>query len=194
VGLAVLDMSMSVDGYIAGPNDDDPNNPGGDGFTLHGWGLTPEGELRETGPAGELMGEILSAGAVVSGRRTAEHAQHWGGVHHGDGVRAFVLSHRPAPPSVADYPLITYVTDGIESAIAQAKAAAGDRNVHVIGAHTAQGALDAGLLDEIQLHVVPVLFGGGRRLIDLLPARVQLEIVRVIDTPEATHLRYRIRR
>ncbi|XVQ11053.1 dihydrofolate reductase family protein [Spirillospora sp. CA-255316] len=185
---------MSVDGYVAGPNDDDPNKPGGDGFTLHEWGLTPEGGFRETGPEGDLMGEILAAGAVVSGRRTAEHAEHWGGVHHGDGVPVFVLSHRPAPPAIADYPLITYVTDGIESAMAQAKAAAGDRNVHVIGAQTAQGALEAGLLDEIQLHVVPVLFGGGRRLIDLLPARVQLEIVQVIDTPEATHLRYRVRR
>jgi dihydrofolate reductase len=105
-----------------------------------------------------------------------------------------VLSHRPAPPSVADYPLITYVTDGIESAMAQAKSAAGDRNVHVIGAYTAQRALEAELLDEIQLHVVPVLFGGGRGLIDVLSARVQLEVIRVIDTPQATHLRYRVRR
>jgi dihydrofolate reductase len=193
VGLAVLDMSVSVDGYIAGPNDDDPDNPGGDGFTLHEWALTSEGGFRETEPARELMGEIVSTGAVVSGRRTAEHAQHWGGIHHGDGVPVFVLSHRPAPPSVADYPLITYVTDGIESAMAQAKSAAGHRNVHVIGAYTAHRALEAELLDEIQLHVVPVLFGGGRRLIDVLSARVQLEVIRVIDTPQATHLRYRVR-
>lgn len=185
---------MSLDGYVAAPNDG-PGNPGGDGFIrLHEWGLTPDGEFRRSGPAGELLGEIEAAGAVVSGRRTAEQVDHWGGVHHGDGVPVFVVSNRPPGPSVANYPLVTYVADGIESAMAQAKAAAGDRNVHVIGAYTAQRALEAGVLDEIQLHVVPVLFGGGRRLVDVLPARVELEVVRVIDTPEATHLRYRVRR
>jgi dihydrofolate reductase len=86
------------------------------------------------------------------------------------------------------------VTDGIENAMAQAKAAAGDRNVMVHGAYTAQRALEAGVLDEIQIHQIPVLFGEGRRQFDILPARIELEIVRVIDTPEATHIRYRIRR
>jgi hypothetical protein len=90
------------------------------------------------------------------------------------------------------YPLVTYVTDGIASAMAQAKAGAGDGNVLVHGAYTAQTALAAGVLDELQIHQVPVLFGGGRRLFELLPARVELEIVRVIDTPAATHIRYRI--
>jgi dihydrofolate reductase len=90
--------------------------------------------------------------------------------------------------------LVTYVTDGIASAMAQAKAAAGDRNVLVQGAYTAQRTLEAGVLDELQIHQVPVLFGGGRRLFDLLASRVELDIVRVIDTPEATHIRYRVRR
>ena len=85
---------------------------------------------------------------------------------------------------------MTYVTDGIASAMAQAKAA-GDSDVLVHGAYTAQTALAAGVLDELQIHLVPVLFGGGRRLFELLPARVELEIVRVTDTPEATHIRYR---
>jgi dihydrofolate reductase len=88
--------------------------------------------------------------------------------------------------------LVTYVTDGIASAMARAKAAAGDRNVLVHGAYTAQAALVAGVLDELQIHQVPVLFGGGRRLFEVLPVRIELEIVRVIDTPEATHIRYRI--
>ena len=87
---------------------------------------------------------------------------------------------------------MTYVSDGITSAMAQAKAAAGDRNVLVHGATTAQTALSAGVLDEIQIHQVPVLFGGGRRQFELLPARTELEIVRVIDTPAATHIRYRV--
>jgi dihydrofolate reductase len=90
--------------------------------------------------------------------------------------------------------LVTYVTDGIANAMAQAKAAAGDRAVAVHGAYTAQRALEAGVLDELQIHQIPVLFGGGRPLFGLLPARVELDIVRVIDTPEATHIRYRVRR
>jgi dihydrofolate reductase len=188
-------MSMSLDGYIAGPNDD-VGNPGGDGFgRLHEWGFTADGEtFRSSGPGGELIDEINAAGAVLTGRRTAEQVDHWGGQHHGTGVPIFVPSHRPPGPSVANYPLVTYVSDGIASAMAQAKAAAGDRYVYVIGAYTAQRALEAGVLDEVQIHQIPVLFGGGRRLFDLLPSRVELDIVRVIDTPEATHIRYRIRR
>jgi dihydrofolate reductase len=87
--------------------------------------------------------------------------------------------------------LVTYVADGIASAMAKAKVAAGERNVLVHGAYTAQTAIAAGVLDELQIHQVPVLFGGGRRLFEILPARVELEIIRVIDTPEATHIRYR---
>ena len=100
----------------------------------------------------------------------------------------------PPGPSVANYPLVTYVTDGIASAMAQAKAAAGDRGVFVIGAYTAQHALEAGVLDELVIHQIPVLFGDGRRLFEVLPSRIELEIVRVIDTPEATHIHYRVRR
>jgi dihydrofolate reductase len=184
-------MSMSLDGYIAGPNDE-PANPGGDGFDrLHEWGATADGD-RPSGPAGELFDEMDATGAVLVGRRTAEQIDHWGGDHHG--VPMFVPSHRPPGPSAANYPLVTYVTDGIESAMAQAKAAAGDRNVMVQGAYTAQRALEAGVLDELEIHQIPVLFGRGRRLFEVLPSRVELEIVRVIDTPEATHIHYRVRR
>ena len=188
---SVLDMSMSLDGYIAGPNDE-PGNPGGDGFMrLHEWFVTPEGKFfRPSGPAGDFIDEINATGAALAGRRTVEQADHWGGDHHG--VPIFVPSHRPSGPSVANYPLVTYVSDGIESAMSQARAAAGDRNVLVHGAYTAQRALEAGVLDEVQIHQIPVLFGGGRRLFDVLPSRVELEIVRVIDTREATHIRYRV--
>jgi dihydrofolate reductase len=191
----MLYMAMSLDGYIAGPNDG-PGNPGGDGFgRLHEWFVTPEGEFfRTAGPAGELYDEMNAPGAILVGRRTAEQVDHWGGDHHGHGVRIFVPSHRPPGPSVANYPLVTYVTDGIASAMAQAKAAAGERYVLVHGAYTAQRALEAGVLDELQISQIPVLFGGGRRLFDLLPSRLELEIVRVIDTPKATHIRYRVRR
>jgi dihydrofolate reductase len=191
---SVLYMSMSLDGYIAGPNDK-VGNPGGDGFMrLHDWyGFSSDGELVGQSRLGmQFMDEINATGAVLVGRRTAEQVDYYGGNHHG--VPIFVPSHRPPGPSVANYPLVTYVTDGIESAMAQAKAAAGDRNVLVHGAYTAQRALEAGMLDELQIHQIPVLFGGGRRLFEVLPSRVELEIVRVIDTPEATHIRYRVRR
>jgi dihydrofolate reductase len=160
---------------------------------LHAWFVAPTGEfIRPSGPAGELMDEINATGAIVVGRRTVEQADHWGGNHHG--VPIFVPSHRPPDPAVATYPLVTYVSDGIVSAMAQAKAAARDRDVLVHGAYTAPRALEAGVLDEVQIHQIPVLFGGGHRLFELLPSRVELEIVRVIDTPEATHIRYRVRR
>ncbi|NLG96064.1 MAG: riboflavin biosynthesis protein RibD [Chloroflexi bacterium] len=192
--ISVLYMSMSLDGYIAGPNDV-PDNPGGDGFMrLHEWygfeGDPPN--TTGTGWGAYFMDEADATGAVLAGRRTVEQVDHWGGNHHG--VPIFVPSHRPPGPSVANYPLVTYVLDGIESAMAQAKAAAGNRNVMVHGAYTAQRALEAGVLDELQIHQIPVLFGGGRRLFDVLPQRIELEIVRVIDTPEATHIRYRVRR
>jgi dihydrofolate reductase len=193
-------MSMSVDGYIAGPNDA-PDNPGGDRFMrLHEWyGYGPAGpdtsdltSAERAGPGQHFLDEINATGAVLAGRRTVEQVDHWGGNHHG--VPIFVPSHRPPGPSVANYPLVTYVTDGIESAMAQARAAAGDRDVLVHGAYTARRALEAGVLDELQIHQIPVLFGGGRRLFEELPSRVELEIVRVIDTPEATHIRYRVLR
>jgi dihydrofolate reductase len=190
---SVLYMSMSLDGYIAAPNDK-PGNPGGDGFMrLHEWygDFTPPSGPGPSGPSGEFIDEINTTGAVLAGRRTVEQAGHWGGDHHG--VPIFVPSHRPPGPSVASYPLVTYVTDGIASAMAQAKAAAGDRNVLVHGAYTAQRALEAGVLDELQIHQIPVLFGAGRRLFEELPSRIELEIVRVIDTPQATHIRYRVR-
>jgi dihydrofolate reductase len=191
---------MSLDGYIAGPNDE-PENPGGDGFLrLHEWyGFSADEEVGPNGQPARLGGtgayfldEINMTGAVLAGRRTVEQVDHWGGDHHGAPI--FVPSHRPPGPSVANYPLVTYVTDGIDSAMAQAKVAAGDRNVLVHGAYTAQRALEAGVLDELQIHQIPVLFGEGLRLFDVLPSRVELEIVRVIDTPEATHIRYRVRR
>jgi dihydrofolate reductase len=189
---SVLYMSMSLDGYIADPDD---RLGGDDGNRLHAWfEVTPDGVFRTDGPAGVLIDEINATGAVLVGRRTAEIVDHWGGDHHGRGVPIFVPSHRPPGPSVANYPLVTYVTDGIESAMAQAKAAAGGRDVLVHGAYTAQRALEAGVLDELQIHQIPVLLGRGRRLFEELPSRVELEIVRVIDAPAATHIRYRVRR
>jgi dihydrofolate reductase len=187
---SVLDMSMSVDGYIADPDD----FLGGDnGERLHDWFAAGAEADQPSGPASRFEEEWTAAGAVLAGRRTAELMDHWGGDH--GGLPIFVPSHRPPPPAARwGYPLVTYVADGIESAMAQAKAAAGDKNVQVRGAYVAQRALEAGVLDEIQIHQIPVLLGAGRRLFDVLPSLIELEIVEVIDTPAATHIRYRVRR
>jgi dihydrofolate reductase len=191
---SVLYMSMSLDGYIAGPNDE-PGNPGGDGFVrLHEWygfESTPP-NTKGTGWGAHFMDESNATGAVLAGRRTVEQVDHWGGNHHG--VPIFVPSHRPPSPSVANYPLVTYVSDGIVSAMARAKVAAKGKDVMVHGAYTAQQALKAGVLDVMQIHQIPVLFGLGRRLFEILPSRIELEIIRVIDAPDATHIRYRVRR
>ncbi len=187
---AVVFMSMSVDGYIA----DEADFLGGeDGERLHQW-FAAGGELGQVSePARDVFDEVNTPGAVVTGRRTAELMDHWGGDLHG--VPIFVASHRPPGPAARwGYPSVTYVTDGITSAIEQAKAAAGDRHVYVQGGYTTQSALEAGVLDELQIHQIPVLLGRGRRLFDRLNKEIELEIVRVIDTPEATHLRYRVRR
>ena len=188
---SVLLMSMSVDGYIAGPNDE-PGNPGGDGFMrLHEWYKTADGDFgRPEGPAGDIWDELNATGAVLVGRRTAEQVDWYGGDHHG--VPIFVLSRQPAPEAAQKYETVTFVTD-VESAMAQAKAAAGDKDVLVHGAYTAQKALEAGVLDELQIDQVPVLFGHGMRLFDVLPTQIELEVARVIDTPAATHIRYRVR-
>lgn len=186
---SVLYMSMSLDGYIADPND---FLGGADGHRLHEW----FGDFsRPAGPTGELFDEMAAIGAVVTGRHTAEIMDHWGGDVR-NGVPIFVPSHRPPGPAARwGYPLVTYVTDGITSAVEQAKSAAGDLNVYVQGGgYTTQQALEAGVLDELQINLIPVLLGAGRRLFDVLPSEVELDIVRVIDTPQATHLRYRVRR
>jgi len=191
----VLYMSMSVDGFITGPDDSLDHGLGVNGERLHGWlsagGIDP-GSYRPVDDVGRtVFDEAMSTGAVIVGRRTFEHAGRWDGDHH-DGVPIFVLTHaapeEPAPGSAR------YVTDGIESCVAQAKAAAGDRDILLHGAATAQACLRAGLLDEIELHLMPVLLGQGRRLFeDLPPDHIELELLRALDGPGVLHLRYRVR-
>jgi dihydrofolate reductase len=122
----------------------------------------------------------MATGAVVAGRRTFEPAGGWGGDHH-DGVPIFVLSRQEPDSEMGQWPLVTYVTD-VRTAMARAKEAAGDKNVLVHGAGTAQLALAAGVLDALELHVIPVLFGQGRRLFDNLgPEHIELERTRILE-------------
>jgi dihydrofolate reductase len=188
----VLYMSMSLDGFVAGPNERPDNGLGDGGERLHEW--TGGGDVEKLeGPDREVVAEFMTTGAVLAGRRTFEPAGGWGGDHH-DGVPIFILSRHQPTPEYAQYPAVTYLAD-LESAVRQAKEAAGEKNVLVHGVGTAQRCLQAGLLDEIQIHLVPVLFGDGRRLFEHLGAeQTELETIQVVRGRDATHLRYRVSR
>ncbi|MEV2211680.1 dihydrofolate reductase family protein [Streptomyces sp. NPDC050997] len=196
------DMAISLDGYIAG-TDVTIDNPGGDGaeplfewiHDLASWrerqGMTGGEENRDS----ELMREWFDAtGAVVMGRMMYDTGEEFWGDNPPFRTPVFVLTHRPRPNLVKDGgTTFTFVTDGIHSALAQAKAAAGDRNVDIAGgANTVRQYLREGLIDELQLHVVPALLGDGLRLFESLGTRRwDVEPVRVVGTPLATHVKYR---
>ena len=194
MALIRLYMTMSLDGYVAGPQDSADAPMGIGGFRLFDW----LDRRHDPGPSGQVYAEVLSTRAVISGRRTYELAGRWQGDHH-DGVPVFVLTHDvPADPPPGS---VRYVTDVRECA-SQARAAAGAGDVMVHGAGAAQALLRAGQLDELELHVVPVLLGQGRRLFEHLPAQhIELDLVRRLSTPDAeeaaqqvVHLRYRVGR
>jgi dihydrofolate reductase len=189
----VLYMSMSLDGFITGPDDDVGQGLGSGGERLHDW-LGDGGDgvsgFRPSGPSGEIFDELMATGAVVVGRRTFDLAGGWNGDHHG--VPIFVLTRREPEGGTAEWPLVTYISD-VATAMARAKEAAGDKDVLVHGARTAQLALAAGVLDELEIHLIPVLLGDGRRLFEHLGGD-ELELTRIVDAPGVTHLRYRARR
>ena len=197
---SVLYMSMSLDGFVAGPNETPENGLGDGGERLHEWVLGDDGAgdehagLRREGVNGQVVDEFMATGAVVAGRGTVEPAGYWGGDHH-DGVPIFILSRGEPPAEAADWPLVSFVGD-ITDAMGKAREAAGDRDVLVHGVRTAQLALAAGVLDEIQIHLVPVLLGEGRHLFQNLgPEHIELERTRVLEGEGGlTHLRYRVKR
>ena len=186
----IANASMSLDGYVAGPNAGPGNGLGDGGERLHEWAFA---DGPEDGVNARVIAEFMSTGAVVAGRGTFEPAGGWGGDHH-DGVPIFILSRRD-PASETQWPLVTYVDD-VTTAMAEAKRAAGGKNVLVHGAGTAQLALAAGVLDELEIHLVPVLLGGGRRLFENLgPEHVELERTRTLEGEGGlAHLHYRVRR
>jgi dihydrofolate reductase len=198
VSATVLYMSMSVDGFIAGPNERLDNGLGDGGERLHEWAMTGdavdlEATSRLGGANGKVVDEFMATGAVVAGRGTVEPAGFWGGDHH-DGVPIFILTRRD-PDELRQWPLVSYVDD-VTAAMTRAKEAAGDKNVLVHGAGVAQLALTAGVLDELELHVIPVLFGQGRRLFEGLAAeQIELERTRILEGEGGvTHMHYRVRR
>jgi dihydrofolate reductase len=196
MGTVYVDISMSLDGFIAEPNDDVDR--------LHDWlyGLKgfrePHGmEGGTTDPDSEVIDEAMNrSGAVILGRRMYELAGGWGDnppFH----KPVFVLTHQAREPLVKEGgTTFTFVTDGAASALAHARAVAGDRDISIGGgASTVQQYLGAGLVDEMQIHIVPVLLGVGIRLFEGIgSALVKLETTRVIDSPAVTHLRFRVLR
>ncbi|MEO3891563.1 dihydrofolate reductase family protein [Nonomuraea sp. B5E05] len=181
-----LYMAMSVDGFIAGPDDREGQELGRGGGRLFNW----LDERRSAGVNGQVYREAMATGAVISGRRTFELAGRWQGDHH-DGVPIHVLTHHvdagDVPPGSAKF-----YTD-VNVCAAEAREASRDRAVLVHGAGAAQALLAAGQLDELELHLVPVLLGGGRRLFEETGlGHIELEPVRRLEGRNATHLRYRI--
>ena len=211
MGKLTFEQSVSLDGHSAGPNPslEDPLGEGGE--QLHEWVVATmawrEMHGREGGERNadsEMMEKsIQSNGATVMGRRMFSggaggwdddpRAEGWWGdeppFHH----PVFVLTHHAREPLELKGTTFTFVTDGIESALEQARAAAGDKNVAIGGgADVIQQYLNAGLVDEFEVHVVPVVLGGGVRLLDNLGLDVKVEPARVIESPGVTHLKYRV--
>jgi dihydrofolate reductase len=208
-----VDISMSLDGFIAGPNQTVEEPLGRGGLELHQWIFGLKSWREQHGEQGgeenadsELVREAVAAsGAVVMGRRMFSGGQGpweddpvangWWGDNPPFGVPVFVLTHHAREPLELGDTTFTFLTDGVVAAHEQARAAAGERNVSVAGgAHVVQQFLAAGLLDEIQIHLVPVLLGDGVRLFGAAGEQPALELVRVVDSPTVTHLRYRVPR
>ncbi|MEO3809815.1 dihydrofolate reductase family protein [Sphaerisporangium sp. B11E5] len=193
----ILDISMSLDGYVTGPGDEIGRELGEGGEALHHWVFG--GPWHYDGPLGtasspdrDILDELFSTmGAFVIGRRMYDIVQGWGD-DPPFAVPCFVLTHRGQDGIVKGDTSFTFVTDGIASAVAKAVAAAGDKDVSIGGgAAIAQQALAAGLVNEMQIHLAPVLLGAGIRLFDHVPA-ASMSVVRVVDSPLATHIKYRL--
>jgi dihydrofolate reductase len=213
MGKVYVDITMSLDGFVAGPDQTLEQPLGEGGERLHEWvvalkswrerhGLTGG----ETGPDSDVVEEsVRNTGATVMGRRMFSggagaweddpKADGWWGDEPPFRHPVFILTHYAREPVTKQGgTTFTFVTDGIESALEQARAAAGDKDVAIAGgANAIQQFLGAGLVDELQIHVVPMLLGGGTRLFDGIgPAQVELENTRVVESPRVTHLTFRV--
>jgi dihydrofolate reductase len=214
VSKVFAEISTSLDGYVAGPNPTREEPLGQGGERLHEWVIATRAwreahgmEGGEDNQDGEIVRESQSAyGAVVMGRlmfsggegpwEQDSNATGWWGEEPPFHAPVFVLTHHAREPLTLSDTTFTFVTDGIESAVEQARAAAGERDVQISGGASAIGqALGAGLLDELNIHVAPLLLGDGTPLFgDYTGPQLDLEVTRVIESPAVTHLRYRVKR
>ena len=189
MALVVSDMSISLDGYVTGPHDS-RENPFGDGaHMLHYWMFdAATGEDRAI-----LQAAVNGLGAIVMGRKSFDKNEGdggWGEAGPVGDTPCFVVTH--SIPAASHPPVFTFVTDGVVSAIEQAKNAAGDKVVGLHGATITQQALPLGLVDEIRVHVIPVLLGGGTPLFGALDSSIGLERTQARATPAATHIAFRV--
>lgn len=200
VTMVTVGLSTSLDGFIAGADDSSelPLGVGGDRlFKWFGDGDTPSRfypEFRMSPASAEFFDSYAArAGAIITGRRTYDVADAWGGSGPLPGAPLFVLTHRVPDMVPAGDPPYTFVTEGIERAIELARSAAGNKDVDLMGAKVVQQALRAGLLDELIIHLVPIVLGRGVRLLDgLEPGSAEFDLVQVVDAPGVTHLKYRV--
>jgi dihydrofolate reductase len=201
MGKVVFNMTMSLDGFVAGPNDGPENGLGDGGDRLFKWYFSGNTEipisdgrmvLKVSPQSAELLKEAFGRyGAGVWGRRTFDIARAWDG--HPPGRPCFIVTHTIPQEWVNEGSPFTFVTDGVESAIRQAKKAAGDKDVVICTASIMQQCLKVGLLDEIYVDVAPVLLGSGVRLFDHLgTGPIELESIRTIEAPGVTHLGFRV--
>ncbi|MGH2867047.1 MAG: dihydrofolate reductase family protein [Solirubrobacteraceae bacterium] len=187
-------LSTSLDGFIAGPEGDAV------AVGLHGWlaaGDTPSRinpSFKMSRPSAEFFDEgVGGTGAVIAGRRTYDVAEAWGGRGPIPGSPLFVMTHRVPEVVPPGDPPYTFVTNGIETAVDQARVAADGKNVHLMGASIVQQSIRARLLDELVISLVPVVLGRGVRLLDRLDSdEIELKLVRVVDAPDVTHLTYKV--
>jgi dihydrofolate reductase len=197
MGKVAAGITVSVDGYITGPDDGPGRGLGTGGERLHYWvfgGPWTYGSPERGQPSGvdkEWLEDVLGAnGAVVTGRGTYEAAGHWGD-RNPWGIPVFVVTHRPEEQPAGDEFIFV---GGLVEAIERAKAAAGDKQVHVMGgAQVIRQALSAGLVDELTVIVAPVVLGGGKRLFDGPSGLVELEHLGVRQSPFATFIDYRVK-
>lgn len=188
----VFDMSMSLDGFVCGSGRTKEEPLGQDGERLHEWAFG-----NDDANAQLMSASAARLGAMITGRVTYDDSVPFWGADGPTGparLPVFVVTHKAPEDSPPDS-VYTFVTDGIEAALDAARAAAGEKDIVMDGTQIGQQYLTAGLVDEVAVHVVPVLFGTGKRMFDGLPDRhISLELVDEIRTPLAVHLRYAVRR
>ena len=190
-------LAVSVDGYITG-RDPGPGRGLGDGGTLFDWYFDGDVASREfdgfrlSEPSARIFDAFARrVGATLAGRNTYEDSDRFGGGGPHPTAPLFVLSHRPAPEMTDRQ---TLVTTGIDDAVAAARHAAGDKDVALMGGGVVTAALEAGLVDELVLHQVPILLGAGRPYFQTLPAHIRLRLVEAVPVPGVTHLHYEVER
>ncbi|MGH2532172.1 MAG: dihydrofolate reductase family protein [Thermomicrobiales bacterium] len=204
MGTVGTSLTMSLDGFIAGPNDGPEHPLGENGMCLFDW--YARGDTEYTAPSGTMTVKVSKAsadmlreafskiGALVTGRKTFDITNGWGGRHPVE-TPVFVVTHEVPHDWIKEHPdaPFTFVTDGVESAVSQAKAVAGEKNVGVGAASILQQCLKAGLLEEIQVELVPVLLGKGVRMFDYLGVEpIELEQTMLIEGTGVTHIRFRV--